>query len=315
MSRALVLLLVLASCKDDAPAPPATASAGKVVEVTGKVTDNGAALKAGDAVREADVIDTGTDGHCVIELAHNQARWELGPNKHQKVSESIAWTLPKQEATKPIDQNTAAAGRNAERSAADSTSTTTPAPGAAATNAAPPPTNAPDSAGPAPAARNDSAAAGGGAAPPKSTPPKATAKEPPAPPMAAQAPSIGAKDAFTDDAKKTDEKAAVRTRGGAVKGDVATGQGASKPEPLADKGPTGKTAHDVLADASFALAKCLAVGQRLKLTVKVAANGKPTIAIDASETPSAAARTCLDGKVKKLAFPSVATEVSIDLQR
>jgi hypothetical protein len=49
--------------------------------------------------------------------------------------------------------------------------------------------------------------------------------------------------------------------------------------------------------------------------VKVAAKGKPTIAIDASETPSATARACLDGKVKKLTFPSVATEVSIDLQR
>jgi len=40
-----------------------------------------------------------------------------------------------------------------------------------------------------------------------------------------------------------------------------------------------------------------------------------TIAIDASETPSATARACLDGKVKKLTFPSVVTEVSIDLQR
>jgi hypothetical protein len=306
MSRALVLLLVLASCKDDAPAAPATASAGKVVEVTGKVTDNGAALKAGDGVREADVIDTGTDGHIVIELAHNQARWELGPNKHQKVSESIAWNLPKQDATKPVEQNTAAAGRNAERSAADSTSTTTPAPGGAPTVAAAPATADP--------------AAGGGAAQPVQPPPppkpvlaqKASKEPPPPPPVeAARAPDVNPKDAVTDDAKKTE----VRTRG-AIKGDVATGQAAAaKPDPLADKGPAGKSAHDVLADASFALAKCLAIGQRLKLTVKVAANGKPTIAIDASETPSATARACLDGKVKKLTFPSVATEVSIDLQR
>jgi hypothetical protein len=309
MSRALVLLLMLASCKDDAPAAPATASAGKVVEVTGKVTDNGAPLHAGDAVREADVIDTGTDGHIVIELAHNQARWELGPNKHQKVSESIAWNLPKQDATKPVEQNTAAAGRNAERSAADSTSTTTPAPGGAPTVAAPP----------APA---DTATGGGGGAPPtqpvpppKPVPSPKTAKEPPPPPPppveAARAPEVSPKDSFSDDTKKTE----VRTRG-AVKGDVATGQGApAKPDPLADKGPAGKSAHDVLADASFALAKCLAIGQRLKLTVKVAANGKPTIAIDASESPSATARACLDGKVKKLTFPTVATEVSIDLQR
>jgi len=307
MSRALVLLLVLASCKDDAPAASATAAAGKVVEVTGKVTDNGAALAAGDAVRDADVIDTGTDGHIVIELAHNQARWELGPNKHQKVSDSIAWNLPKQDATKPVEQNTAAAGRNAERSAADSTSTTTPAPGGVATAAAPP----------APA---DTATGGGGAppAPPSKPAPKA-AKEPPSPPPpppppveAARAPDVAPKDSSAVD----DRKAEVRTRGGVVKGDVATGKGAPvTPDPLLDKRATGKSAHDVLADASFALAKCLAVGQRLKLTVKVAASGRPTIAIDASETPSAAARTCLDGKVKKLTFPSVATEVSIDLQR
>jgi hypothetical protein len=297
MSRALVLLLVLASCKDDAPAAPAQVAAGKVVEVTGKVTDNGAALTAGDAVREADVIDTGTDGHIVIELAHNQARWELGPNKHQKVSESIAWNLPKQDATKPVEQNTAAAGRNAERSAADSTSTTTPAPGSA----------------PTPARSQDTAAAGGGAAePPK---PKAATKAPPQPPPpveTARAPEVAPKDAVLDRMKQMDEKAPVRTRGGAVKTDAAP----PPPAPPGDnKVGAGKSAHDVLADASFALAKCLAVGQRLKLTVKVAASGKPAISIDASEAPSATARACLDGKVSKLSFPAVATEVSIDLQR
>src|SRR5262249_28762142 len=153
-----------------------------------------------------------------------------------------AWNLPKQDATKPVEQNTAAAGRNAERSAADSTSTTTPAPGGAPTVAAPP-------------AQNDTGAEGGGGGapvrrePPKPLPAAQTAKDsqprarPPPPVEAARAPDMTA--SSTNDTTKTE----VRTRG-ATKGDAKLGQGAAKPDPLADKGPTGKSAHDVLADAS-----------------------------------------------------------------
>ena len=32
--------------------------------------------------QKRDMIETGEDGSVVIELVHNLARWELGPNKH-----------------------------------------------------------------------------------------------------------------------------------------------------------------------------------------------------------------------------------------
>lgn len=97
-----------------------------------------------------------------IELAHNKAIWTLGPNKHEKVSSSLAWTLAKNEGTaKPVDQDTSAAGRPAERSAADTSVTASEddspedkprglvAPGAAAP-AAPPAAEAEPAAAPQP---------------------------------------------------------------------------------------------------------------------------------------------------------------------
>jgi hypothetical protein len=124
-----------------------------VLEATGTVTVAGKPLAKGATVAADDVVETGADGNVKIELAHNKAIWTLGPNKHEKVSASLAWTLAKNEGTaKPVDQDTSAAGRPAERSAADTSVTaqapqteeaarqdTAPAPAAAA---APPPTAA-----------------------------------------------------------------------------------------------------------------------------------------------------------------------------
>lgn len=105
--------------KDDASATQ-SGPAGTVLDVTGSVTVAGKALAKGATVAADDVVDTGADGHVIIELTHNQAHWELGPGKHEKVSASLAWTLAKNEGTaKPVDQDTSAAGRPAERSAAD----------------------------------------------------------------------------------------------------------------------------------------------------------------------------------------------------
>src|SRR5439155_25103215 len=85
-------------------------------------TAHGKAVAVGDTVGADDEIETGTDGRVVIVLAHNSARWELGPNKKEKVAASIAWNLPKQDGTaKPVDQDTSAAGRPAERNAAETT--------------------------------------------------------------------------------------------------------------------------------------------------------------------------------------------------
>ncbi len=134
--------------KDDAPAAQAGAPAGTVLEVTGTVTVAGKPLDKGATVAADDVVETGADGNVKIELAHNKAIWTLGPNKHEKVSSSLAWTLAKNEGTaKPVDQDTSAAGRPAERSAADTSVTaaapqaetarqdTAPAPGRGGVNA------------------------------------------------------------------------------------------------------------------------------------------------------------------------------------
>ena len=159
MLRAVLLGLVsfaAISCnkKQDAPAAQAGAPAGTVVDVQGTVTVAGKPLAKGATVNGDDVVDTGADGHVRIVLAHNNATWDLGPNKHEKVSASLAWTLAKVDTpAKPVDQDTSSAGRPAERSAADTAASsdkkeeeraaapapTVAAPGAVATPPAPPP--------------------------------------------------------------------------------------------------------------------------------------------------------------------------------
>ena len=99
------------------------ADAGKVRELTGKVTAGRGSevrtLTVGAPIRADDVIDTGTDGSVVIELVHNNALWSLEPGIKARVDQSPAWTLAKQDAAKPIDHATSAAGRHADRQAAD----------------------------------------------------------------------------------------------------------------------------------------------------------------------------------------------------
>jgi hypothetical protein len=153
MLRAVLLGILsvsaVAACKKEsanaASSQPGVA-AGKVIEVKGSVTvKHGGAtrpLVAGESVEGSDTVMTGADGNVVIELAHNLVRWELGPGKVQQVNESIAWKAAK--STGPaehVDQDTAAAGRPAERSAVGTTASeveakeegegAAPAPGAA----------------------------------------------------------------------------------------------------------------------------------------------------------------------------------------
>jgi hypothetical protein len=135
-------------------------AAGKVVEVKGTVTvkhgDASRPLASGESVEGDDVVTTGADGNVVIELSHNLVRWELGPNKSQKVRDSIAFKAEKNTGpTANVDQDTAAAGRPAERSAVGTTATEVEEP-AKAEEAAP-------AAAPAPAAADE--APGGGAPP------------------------------------------------------------------------------------------------------------------------------------------------------
>lgn len=116
------------SSTDSAAKTQPGVAAGKVIEVKGTVTvkhgDASRPLAVGEAVEGDDTVSTGADGNVVIELAHNLVRWELGPNKTQKVNASIAWKAAK--STGPaadVEQDTAAAGRPAERSAVGTTVT------------------------------------------------------------------------------------------------------------------------------------------------------------------------------------------------
>jgi hypothetical protein len=140
-SALIVYVVMLLACsKRDAP--DVAAAAGKVVELTGTVRASRAAaapraLTVGDQVFADDIVDTGGDGSVTIELFHNRARWAMEPQQKKRVDESAAWRLAKQDATGPADHSTSAAGRNAERAAAETRATS--GAGSAANSAAPPP--------------------------------------------------------------------------------------------------------------------------------------------------------------------------------
>ena len=142
MLRAILVGLLTVSsamaCKgggDAAPKVEPGVTVGKVVELVGTVTatrdGQTRTLDKTSAVSGDDVIATQGDGRVTILLAHNNARWDLGPNKHERVADSLAWGLARadQRAT-AVDETTTAAGRHAERSAATGE--------AAATTGAPP---------------------------------------------------------------------------------------------------------------------------------------------------------------------------------
>jgi hypothetical protein len=155
--------------KSDAPAAQPGAVAGKVLEVSGSVKVGAKQLAVGDRVNTDDVIETGADGNVVIELAHNQARWELGPGRKVRPTESLAWTHERHGSAAAVDQDTSAAGRPAERSAAD-TSTSAKA----AEPPPPPPAAQPmaAAAAPAPAAAAPARSRAAVAAPEMQPPPK-----------------------------------------------------------------------------------------------------------------------------------------------
>ena len=128
----ILAVTAAAACsgKGDAPAAQPGVSAGKVVELSGTVTATRGTvvrtLAAGGEISSDDVIDTAAESRVVILVAHNNARWDLGPNKHGKVAESLAWTAAKQDrpATAVIEESSTA-GAHAEKTAA-TTGTTTP---------------------------------------------------------------------------------------------------------------------------------------------------------------------------------------------
>jgi hypothetical protein len=140
---------------NDVPAVVAGATAGNVIAAEGDVTATRGSdtrkLVAGDAISGDDEIKTASGASVRIWLSHNNATWSLEENRAGKVGESAAWRLARvDKVPEGVDEATTAAGRYAEKSAADTSATarneadTAPAAGE--------PTPAPGSAPPAQAA-------------------------------------------------------------------------------------------------------------------------------------------------------------------
>ena len=107
-----------------APTVVKGADAGKVTAVQGTVTAMRGTIKralaAGDAVAGDDLIETGADGRVTIVLDHNQVPFSLGPGRTQEVGKSPAWAAARGSAVAVTSTDrSGAAGRHAEREAAD----------------------------------------------------------------------------------------------------------------------------------------------------------------------------------------------------
>lgn len=330
MLRAVLVGLLSVSaavaCKSssDAPASQPGVAVGKVIEVSGTVTvrraDVARPLAKGESVEGDDVVETGADGNVIVELAHNLARWELGPNKKSKVRESAAWSLPKKSGdVAHVQQDTAAAGRPAERSAAD-TSVSADVESAAAPGA--------PAAAPAPAA---------GTVPPPAAEPPPRAEAPAKPKRAREATRQDALDGASgggaapkqlsrkleanvvDDALGTADSeggGGVRTRG-AVKG---AGIPAPAPAPAPPPPPPSPdaAARDLVVRQQAAIKACLTKDVRaVSLRVVVDADGKATVVVKAkaeAEVPDAV-QQCVDAAVQKIGFAKASATVTLEVAR
>ncbi|MBL8626671.1 MAG: hypothetical protein JNK64_35610 [Myxococcales bacterium] len=121
-------LVAAAACggksADKAAVAVTGAEVGTVVEVEGDVTASRAGqarpLAVGQRVHDDDVVATG-GGRVAIQLDKNHVVWRLGPRLTQQVAQSSAWSAPMAQAdvVATTDEHSAAAGRHAEREAAD----------------------------------------------------------------------------------------------------------------------------------------------------------------------------------------------------
>jgi hypothetical protein len=283
MSRVLFALVVAVSavsCKGGAEEAAKVASngsgAGKVLEVAGKVTVNGKPIAVGDQLQADDVVETGDDGRVVIELSHNLAHWELGGNKKQKVSESIAWKLPRSEGNSHVTiQDMSAAGRPAERNAANSAAS------APAMESAPAPTTAAPAPPPAPTAP-PALAQGGGSPPPSPMPPP-----------------------------KPDVRRGAESAKATPPPDL---QPAPDPK-TAPKGgkPTVGAASDIIGGRDGALRACLPAGAKVTIHVAIDATGKATTTVD--DAPDDKVRSCIKAVISKLSLPAEKTTVNVTIEK
>jgi hypothetical protein len=327
MLRTLLLGILavsaVASCgsKEAAPAATPGAPAGKVLELTGTVTATRGSevrtLSPGGEISADDVIDTANESRVVILVAHNNARWDLGPNRKSKVGESQAWTAAKQVGPAAVvKEETSTAGRHAEKTAATTTTTTgaadepnvQPAPGGSAV-ASIAPTEAPTAGGRAePRKMADLKPR----PPAKMAGPGASLPPPPPPPADSAAAFGGDKETVADtgnQAKQPTESARkvepddddgpdLRTKGTETKPAVRGGSvgtlGAARPD-----SPLELEVRATLTKQNAALQVCLGTDlTRLALRVSVT-DGVFTILTDDAKA-TAATRTCLAKVAKTL---------------
>jgi len=296
MLRALVVGILavstMAACgsKHDAPQVDPTAPAGKVLEVSGKVTVGTKALAVGDTIKANDLIETGADGSVVIQLAHNDARWELGPNHKSKPSESQAWTAERSSGpAKPVEQDTSAAGRPAERSAADTSTSVGHGESAAAASKAD--TDVKET------ARGGKDTGGGGpstgspapgAAP---SPPAAVATPPPPPPMAEPAPAPS---------KQVAPPAKPRSIGKAP-----------KDSPKNDDAKVEDAKPDAIHELAN-LSSCLVKDHPVTIKVHIAKH-VPTITFVGNV--DAQVKSCITSAAKKLSLPIESGDMALTLTK
>jgi len=314
------------ACKSggDSPKSQPGVAAGKVVEVAGTVTvrhnDVAQPLATGATVEGDDVIETGADGHVIIELSHNLARWELGANKKSKVRESMAWGLAKKSGdVAHVEQDTAAAGRNAERSAADtSVSASAEAAPAAAQPVAPPPPPAADpkkeaAKGTRERAPNDGfdKESGGGSAPKAkltrggSIEGKVGAAAPGGGPTTGSPPPPPKIIARTNESVAADSAA-----------NVTADKAADTKEAKMSPADADKAATDLVLKHDKALKACLTKdAQEVSVTIKIAPNGTATAVVTAKAPVPAAVTKCIKTAISKIQFAKAATTVSLQLSR
>ncbi|HEU0031300.1 MAG TPA: hypothetical protein VFQ53_11745 [Kofleriaceae bacterium] len=295
MVRALLLgVLAVTSVpacgsSSDTPKPAANAVAGKVVEVAGKVeaTRNGATrpLAVGNEVFADDTIATAADGSIVIELAHNGARWAVEAGQRARVDESVAWGLAKQDTpAKSVEHATSAAGRQAERQGADTKTTVENAPAAAAPAA------------PAEPPKAEPPAGGGGGGARDEEHEKATRA------------ALDRKAASSKTVTTPNRVEQNRAKQAAPKGDAML----DADDPLASSAPApASQIGSLLETHRAALARCLGDAPHLTIVVRVA-KGTPTFELAAAPA-SDKRRACVAAELKKITFPKLDGQASIEL--
>ncbi|MBL9018242.1 MAG: hypothetical protein JNL83_28905 [Myxococcales bacterium] len=331
MVRAILLGLLAisaaAGCKsggEGAPTVEPGKTVGKVVELKGSVRatrgDTTRTLAAGGEVSGDDVIETGGDGRVTIVLAHNNATWDLGPNKKEQVSASMAWSLAKAErAAGSVDETTTAAGRHAERHAATggesagapaekrereaAPASTDPAPAAATAPAEP--TRAPTAPAPggAPPPSADSAAP-----PPVQAPTAAVTAPPPPPPPPADPRRVPEKAADKATANAKGGGGAKTTRGGGDELDALLEGGGGK---LQKRAPSGGGGGDAAAPDPATIRAALQA-QMPALRACVSASGKDKLTITLEVTAGKTTITLPDGTdADRACFAKVATAIKL----